>query len=510
MADSLALASSIFTLLTKLAEEVSKLQHSISTLTARESGRKVEVVLETSRQKFQVWRDTWTKNEPDPAISPEKLWGIAGWTDIQKLLGNVKDIAHMIESELAKRDGDSTLLKWKRALRGSLTRKNQTITLKSPPLLDLTVRLSRSIDELWTYSEGAFDSLHGLFARQIGPPLRDTLLTRSLDARTGSLALYRACSQSKADYSLEVDLFSENSETQSVFRRRISVSSMMPRNLYYHLFAQDHGDLEKINEITIESVSKPGEQDLTNTGIIEFDIRNSDLAAFESWSLLKSGFVSIQPQTAYEPSYFRIARPLVAAHLDGETEALAQLLYKERIGSVDELEQPLSQETKFGLAFKVVECGFYLLGTPWFACLSSKLLRRMKTRERTSFVLEIQSLDLEDLYFENPNALSEQFQLFSIGVVLVEIALSDERNPANIKDPELRKSKILPLVERSMGSLYAEATAFCLQDRRSAPHFERPEKYKYPEETGWTSYLAELLEDYHAQVFSRQVLYQAT
>ena len=500
MADSLALASSIFTLLTKLAEEVSKSQHSSHTLTARESGRKVEVVLETSRQKFQVWRDTWTKNKPDPAISPEKLWGITGWTDIQKLLGNVKDIAHIIESELAKRDGDRTLLKWKRALRGSLTRKNQTITLKSPPLLDLTVQLSRSIDELWTYSEGAFDSLHGFFARQIGPPERDRLLTRSLDARTGSLALYRACSQSKADYSLEVDLFSENSEIQSV----------LPRKLYYHLFAQDRGDLEKINEITIESVSKPGEQELTNTGIIEFDIRNSDLAGFESWSLLKSGFVLIQPQTAYEPSYFRIARPPVAAHLDGETEALAQLLYKERIGSVDGLEQPLSQETKFGLAFKVVECGFYLLGTPWFACLSSKRLRRMKTRERTSFVLEIQSLDLEDLYFENPNALSERLQLFSIGMVLVEIALSDERNPANIKDPELRKSKILPLVERSMGSLYAGATAFCLQDRRSASLFERPEKYKYPEETGWTSYLAELLEDYHAQVFSRQVLYQAT
>ncbi len=340
----------------------------------------------------------------------------------------------------------------------------------------------------------------------MGPPLRERLLSRSLDARTGLLALYRSCCQSKADYSLEVDLFSENSESQSVFRRRSSVSSMMPRKLYYH---QDRGDLLKINEITIESVSKPGEHDSTNAGIVKFDIRNSDLAVFESWPLLKSGIISIQPQTAYEPSLFRIFRPPVAANLDGETESLAQLLYKERIGSVDELEQPLSQETKVGLAFKVVECGFYLLGTPWFASLSSKRLRRMKTQERTSFVLEIQTLDLEDLYFEDPNALSEQLQLFSIGVVLVEIALSDERNPANIKDTELRKYKILPLVERSMGSLYAGATAFCLQDRRSAPHFERPEKYKYPEKTAWTSYLTGLLEDYHSQVLSRQVPYQA-
>ncbi len=146
MADSLALDSSIFTLLTKLAKEVSKSQHSNYTLAARESGSNAEGVLKTSQQKFQVWRETWTENELDPAISPEKLWGIEGWTDIQKLLGTVQDTAHRIESKLAKRDGDSTLLKWKRAF--SLTRKNQTIILMSLSLLDLIVQLSRSIDEL--------------------------------------------------------------------------------------------------------------------------------------------------------------------------------------------------------------------------------------------------------------------------------------------------------------------------------------------------------------------------
>ena len=498
--------ASIFALLTKLVEEIIKSQHSNHTLSPsqlRESERKVEVVMRTSRQKFQVWRETWTENVSDPTISAEELWGVGGWIDIQKLLCTVQDTAHRIESELARRDHGGTSFWWKRALRGSLTRKNQTLTVKSPPLLDLTVQLSRSIDELWTYAEVAFDSLHGIFAHQMGPPLRERLLARSLHARTGSLALYGACSQSKADYSLELDLVSENSETHSVFRRRSSVSSRTPSKLSYHLFAQDRGVPVKINEITIESMPKPDEQDLTNTGLVEFDIRNADLAAYESWPSLKSGLISLQPHTAYEPSYFRIVRPPAAVHLDGVPESLPQLLYKERIGSVDELEQPLSQETKVQLAFKIVECGLYLLGTPWLASLSSKRLRRMKTPDQTLFVLEVQTLDLEDLYFEDPDALSEHVQLFSIGVVLVEIALSDERNPANIQDPELRKSKILPLVERSMGSLYAGATAFCLQDRRSAPHFERPEKYKYPEETGWTSYLMDLLEDYYAQVFSR-------
>ena len=506
MADPLALTAPIITILSKLVRENHKSQRSNDSLSpsqVRETARKVEVVLETSQQKFQVWRNTWIENVSDPRINAEELWGGEGWTDIQHLLATVQDTAHRIDSELAKRDDGSTLSGWKRALRSSLSRKTQTLTVKSPSLLELTVQLSRSIDELWTYSEVAFDSLHGIFAHQMGPPLRERLLARSLHARTGSLALYGACSQSKADYSLEVDLLGEHVETRGIHRKRSSLSSTMPSRLFYHLFAQDRGIPVKINEITIESMSKPGEQDLANTGIVDFDIRDIDLAAYESWPSLKSEFISIQSHTTYTPSYFRITRPPAAVDLDGETESLAQLLYKEHIGSALDLERPLSQETKVQLAFKVVECGLYLLGTPWLASLSSKRLRRLKTKGRTPFVLEIQTLDLEDLYFEDPNALSEHSQLFSIGVILVEIALSDERNPANIQDPELRKSKILPLVERSMGSLYSGAAAFCLQDRRSAPHFERPEKYKYPEETGWTSYLTELLEDYHAQVFSR-------
>lgn len=504
MADPLALTVEISTVLSRQVKELHKSNLSNDALSlsqVRESGRKAEVVLDTSRQKFQVWIKTWIENVRDPKISAEELWGREGWVDIQSLLGTVRETAHRVDSEVAKRDDASTRSGWKRALRGSLTRKNQTFTM-SPPLLELTIQLGRSIDELWTYSEVAFDSLHGIFAHQIGPPLRDKLLAKSLDARTGSLALYGTCSQSKADYSLEVDLFGQSNKTRGAFHKQSSIFSTTPPRLFYHLFAHDRGEPKNINEITIESMSKPGEQDLANSGIVEFDIRKTDLAAHDSWPLLKPGVITIQPNTAYAPSYFRITTPPSATRLDGD-ESLAQLLYKERFGSALEEERPLSQETKVHLAFKVVECGLYLLGTPWLASLSSKRLRRVKTNGRTHFVLEVQTLDLEDLYFEDPKALSEHSQLFSIGVVLVEIALSDERNPANIRDPELRKSKILPLVERSMGSLYSGATAFCLQDRRSAPQFDRPEKYKYPEETGWPLYLAELLEDYHAHVFSR-------
>jgi len=512
MADPPSLTAGIIALLSRLVEAIQESQRSNSALASsglRESRQKVGIVLETSRQKFEVWAKTWVDNVSDPAISAEKLWGDEGWSDIQKLLGSVQDSAREIETELTKKDDHNSHSGWRRTLRTSLIKNKRTMIVKSPPLIDLAVQLSRSIDELWTYSEVTFDSLHGLFSHQIGPPLRERLLARSLHARIGSLALYEACNQSKADYSLEVDLFGEKFETRSTFHRRSSVSSTMPSGLFYHVFAHHREDPNSVNEITIESLSRPVEQDFDSAEIVEFDLKSSDLAIYESWPALKSKsksksksrLVSIQPHTTYASSCFRVSRPMIL-RWEGRTESLAQLLYNDRVGSSPEA-RPLSQETKVHLAFKVVECGFYLLGTPWLASLSSKRLRRMEISGGGPFVLEIQTLDLEDLYFEDPDALSERSQLFSIGVILVEIALCGERNPHNIRDPDLRKFKILPLVERSMGSLYCGATAFCLSDRRSATQFGRPEKYKYPEETSWTSYLTELLEDYHAQVFSR-------
>ena len=505
MSDHVVLTATISTLLNSLVQRIHhELQQQsgnvLSSSSDRENDRKAEIVLETSRRKFQVWQKTWIEDVSDPTISADALWGAGGWIDIQKLLEIVQDTAHKFESKIVERENRSKRW-WFRRSRASQAKKSPILTVKSPPLLDLALQLSRSMDELWTYSEVAFDSLHGLYAHQLGPPRRERLLTKALHARMGSIALYMACSLSKADYSLEVDLFKEDLESRPVFRRRSSGSSMMPGRLIYHLFAQDRAGADRTEVIILESISKPGDIDIGTAQAAKFDMNTSDLGVYETWPSSTSGFISIKPPAAYAPSYFRISKPSATISLKGQTESLAQLLYKERIGRAQDEERPLSQEAKIQLAFKIVESGLYLLGTPWLASLSSKRVRRMRAQDRNLFVLEIQTLDLEDLYFEDPTALSEHSQLFSIGVLLTEIALSDESNPTNIQDPELRKSKILPLVEKSMGSLYSGATAFCLQDRR--PHFDRLDKYRSPEETGWTTYLTELLQDYHAHVFSR-------
>ena len=124
---------------------------------------------------------------------------------------------------------------------------------------------------------------------------------------------------------------------------------------------------------------------------------------------------------------------------------------------------------------------------------------------RRPYVLEVQTLDLEELSFEDPEALTERSQLFHIGVLLVEIALGSPEHsaPTEVRGLDLRTSKMLTLVQQSMGPQYCKATAFCLRDRESTSRFGLPEKYQYPEKTGWKAYLLELLEDYHAQVFLR-------
>ncbi len=498
--------------LVKLAKKPQHPHDALSISQTTENARKTVVVLETSHQKYCVWRKTWMGNVRDPEKTAQELWGSAGWEDIRKLLSSVQDAVNKVQAEIERpydaysgpklRHGLRFLSKWK-----GQTVTAKKVTVKSPPSLVLAIQLSRSVDELWAYSEVAFDSLHGIFAQKINPPFRDRLLTCSLQARAGSLALYAACKRSKAGYSLEVDLFGDHCRDRSSFQSCGSRSSIKTTSrLYYHLFVQPPETLAYTGDMMIESVANPGEQDVGNMKVFEFDVNTIDLADFKSWPHEKSMLFALRPKAAYAPSYFRVAKPPAALTLDGETESIAQFFYKDRVTSNTKLGQrPLSPLRRIELAFKLVECGFYLLGTPWLASLSSKRLRRVETNGRKHFVLEVQTLELEDLYFEDPEALSEPSQLFSIGVLLVEIALSDpdQSNPVKIQDPELRKSKILPLVERAMGSLYSKATAFCLQDRSSGPHFGRPDKYQKPEETGWTSYLTELLEDYHAQVFSR-------
>ena len=479
--------------------------------------------LETSQQKLQIWQKTWLDNNLD---TPTALWGTQGLTEIQKLLQTISNTVQNIEAaarerskiksrtfsfnnektQATKHDGVNMRSQspWKRALQKISAKKSPAIAIKPPTMLKLAIELSSSMDELWTYSEVAFESLHGLLAtRAVGPLSGHSISNFLADAirmRAASIALYRACSKSTRECSLQVDLIG----TEALRSRIGHGSSDTSSSLFYHLFTQSRDSPAGLQNITIESVARPGTPVGEKGGIEAYE--NPDLAVFAMKSASSLSIV-IRPKIANTTkSYFRVAKPLANVTSTLETQNLAQILYKEKVSSTTSSARTLPFSVRIELAYKLVECALHLLGTPWLASLNSKRFRRMKLKDgRRPYVLEVQTLDLDELSFEDPEALAEPSQLFRLGVLLVEIALSNPEHaaPTEIQELDLRTSKMLTLVQQSMGPQYCKATAFCLYDRRSTPHFGRPEKYQYPEKTGWKPYLLELLKDYHAQVFLR-------
>ena len=481
--------------------------------------------LETSQQKLQVWKKTWLRSNIDTTPTLTALWGTQGLTETKTLLQTISmkaqqmkgaDIErHKIKSrpfpfnneeiQCTRRDSDESkpLSRWKRALQKILEKKSSPVIVKHDTMLELATELSSSIDQLWTYSEVVFNSLHGEPATRAVDPLSansaDNVLADAIRTRAASIALYRACSKTTRDCSLEVDLSGAGAQ----LRKGGAISSEVSSSLFYHLSTQIGDSPAGIRAMTIESVTRPDVSGAENSKLLKYE--NPGLDDFASTSASESGIV-IESKTAHTRYYFRVAKLPTNMELAPDTLNLAQILDKGKVSSTTSSTQALSFSARIELAYKLVECALYLLGTPWLASLNSKRLRRMNIKDgRRPYVLKVQTLDLEELSFEDPEALTEPSQLFRIGVLLVQIALSNPEHsaPPEIKELDLRTSKMLTLVQQSMGPQYCKATAFCLRDRRSTSHFGLPEKYQFPEKTGWKTYLLELLEDYHAQVFLR-------
>lgn len=510
----------------RLQDSIQHIREDLRTKDGRVDDQQVARSLEASQQKLQVWQKTWLDSSLDTTTTCIALWGTQGCTEIHKLLQGVSNTIFKIKDAYTERDNiesrtsffdnDNTQVAkddgvknksrrpWKRALqRMSSTKKSPAFVVKLPTKLELATELSSSIDELWTYSELTFNSLHGLLAtRTVGPPsghLLALFLADAIRTRVASIALYRACSKSTRNCSLEMDL----TGTETRLRRGVPGSSDSSLSLFYHLSTQSRSSPAERLDMTIESVTRPGTPVTENSEALEYE--DPDLADFSTSSASDTEIV-IRPRFAGTKSYFRVAKQPVQAMLTPETQNLAQILYQGKISSTTSLTQILPFSVRIEMAYKLVECALYLLGTPWLASLNSKRLRRMYLEGgRRSYVLEVQTLDLDELSFEDPEALAEPSQLFRIGVLLVEIALSNPEHsaPTEIQELDLRTSKMLTLVQQSMGPQYYKATAFCLHDRRSTSHFGSPEKYQYPEKTGWKPYLLELLKEYHSQVFLR-------
>ena len=501
MADPIAVASTAIALLSKATNVEKRL---LSFHKGVDDVRRAELDVQVSFQKFQVWQEVWSgQKQQQPDVSSEVLWGAQGWANVQSMLNAIIRASKELERvlvEIRETNNPEPRSRWKTAVHSFRPKKR--LNSKIRELKDLAGELNLAVDKLWLYSETVFDSLHGVLAQESRFPSRDILLTLAVDSRSGSLQLYALCCKSTSDCGLGMDLLEADTTVSSPLHERGSSAL----HLIYQLYSRARGGQEEIHKLVVENIPGEDASNMQEGLLIEPDVSN--LQILEAKSSSASMIIPVPRQGSGPASCLRIeqneARSL---QLKSYPESLAKVLDTLKNTTNLSIDEHFSIGAKVELAFKIVECGFFLLGTPWFSSLSSWNILRLKSagRSRHSFMLEIQTLDLDDLLLDDPGALTETDQLFHIGVVLMEIALDSSGPARRIEkdEPGLDVMSQLPFVEQAMGAQYCKATAFCLQHRQPQTRFQGQGKYLSPHFRDWETYLSDFLQDYYSQVFLR-------
>ncbi|KAL8691004.1 MAG: hypothetical protein Q9218_003680 [Villophora microphyllina] len=490
MAEAIGITASIITLIELLAKSGESLLHFSQT---HDDLKRANLELSLALQKFAAWQENWPSRVDNGDLSANTLWGTQGWATIHALLENIVVLGKKTDQLL--REAQESLeskprLRWKRAVDriGRKGRANQRQTLR-----ELAATLNKAVDELWICTETVFDSRHGLLAAKLHTNVREIFLDSVLQSRAGSMKLYTLCLTQVEDYSLEVDRLGNGSANNTFPLSYSLVTEPGEKELQRWVVK----DVEVVHDSSIDAAD---------------DVDLSDLHLFRS----KSGAKTVRVPQYHKSATCHLLQipqaPSEEHHLRSAPETLEDVMRNS--GKETKRYDWASSRSHFGteakirLAFNIVECGIFLLGTPWFSSLNIRNLRRWNNYVNTSssFILRIQTLDLKDLVSDDLGALAETTQLFRLGILLMEIALGAPDTDSQSADLEHDPQKIskLPLVERAMGAQYCKATAFCLQ-YRTRP-FPGPEKYEPKHYAEWETYLAGFLRDYFSQVFLRQAV----
>ncbi|MCJ1279933.1 hypothetical protein MMC21_007758 [Puttea exsequens] len=467
--------------------------------------KRTALILASSEQKLDLWANTWLVNVSN-AVQSETLWGKDGWDDIQKIMTGIRkrtlSFKNFDEPKTSKVVNKSW---WRRSVPTKDRRSNSTGLKESPTLLNMALDLEKGIDELWTYSEITFDSLHGLLAQAVVKPATRGIPQEFAAIRYDAVALYSACQRSNVQCNLDINLKGKALEKPPPSLTRARAASLTPMpNLSFHLFVDWPDPRVQLGEVTIESLTWPGRPEgLSN--IRSFEEPNLEMLIQAS----SPGSLPVRvgrKDLSEVGSVFRIPSPAVPWTVQADSENLAQVLYESRTPTRIKRAELLTLSSKLELAYQLAQFTYLFLGTPWLGSLSSKQLRRIKNRDgKEIYALGVQPTPLDDLYLGDSNALSESSQLLRLGLMLMEIALGtpDDSDPNDFAEPYLRASQMLPRVQMAAGMQYYEACSFCIQYRRSTSHYNRPEKYQHSQSVGWDVYLRDLLEEYDSQVLSR-------
>lgn len=467
---------------------------------------RVTITLVVSKKNLEMWQKTWLSEAGDSAVRLESFWGEDGLVKVQELLEEIFKMTELLKDadvELDKaKDGRKQI--WELFRSGQL-KKPQGPTPKSPSALDLAFELSKTIEWLSIYSDVLFELLHGTPTAMHSSPAIDEQLSRCVTVRQGAVALYEACQRSTQHCDLELDFLSDRGMPTN---RQDIAPLASETSLFYHITVRSANN-PKVARWNFTAQSLEGPEAAAMNSDIEVH-EEPDLAALEPSPLSSSHVLGIQPSFSGKNYYFQVTTVHTTAGSTSESERSALRLKSNRPSTEVGTLRSLAWRDKLDLAYNLVQSGFYLLGTPWLSSLSSKNPRILKTEDRAVFILDVKTTELQYFIFEeNPHGLSDLWQLFQIGLILINIALNDPDTscPARLEDPHSYAAKKLSLVYQTMGTNYTRACAFCVKDRRSPGpdtyDYQHDAKYAYPEKTCWIYDLKDLLKEYHIQVVSR-------
>ena len=308
-----------------IVEKIQDVHDTLAASYGRDDSKRVAMTLDSSKQKLELWLSTWLGDASNALARSETLWGKDGWVDVQRLLAEIKTTIKQFENvdehEISNVNPRSW---WKRAI-SSQPKRARSISVKPPAVSDMALELEKCIDELWTYSELAFDSLHGLLSHETIQPAKNELLDQAITIRKGAVVLYDACQRSKVRCNLDVDLLGttrREGDASTPDRRPRSQSLTPDSNLFYHLFIDSADPTTKLEDITIESYTHPEK----SVEIASKDKhKEPSLGLFERYSLRNKSPFCVGQDSSHIGSMFRAPSPSTPWSLPPDSESLAQV-----------------------------------------------------------------------------------------------------------------------------------------------------------------------------------------
>lgn len=466
--------------------------------------------IEAIRENLTSWRDLWLdENSPEDAHL-EAIWGHSAIDKVQSILNSLLKTSEALDAsvlalgtKLSKPSTRWTLLA-QRASGNQASFSNKKEFLKTQ---EYVKQLRDQVEYLRAASEMYFRAHQTAVIpqRSAGAKARNRL--RQVEAaRKPLVALYRWFSQFDDNLSLRMDLFDGEHD-----------------KLCCHLFLDHSGAEVKTEELVVELMDDVDPGRLERVLTIDLRPARSRGSIDQTITFTDSEDLRLRYVGSGSSRSFRIRTVLSSEESEVRQDSLSRLLGKVDDSILLSIGDRMSLADKIELAFEIAECGLWLVGTPWLSSLNSeRLQRRTSPNQKDHYVLPVQLSPLNDSPDDMVSTISRLGQIWSIGVLLAEIALEAPFD-MNLRRASLGVDAMLVKrigeVEMAMGHRYGRAVQYCLriiQTRSNSWYIPASEEAENSnvrnehdpdgdDEHEGSSHIPRVLQDYYENVYTGYV-----